>query len=130
MRARSEDNIPVVVKWVFILFPMIPCRPILALIHPTAINARPLDHAGSARALAMLPSPDIHMATAAAKVKSVCMNVPRDIHRRVLHPNASPRRPKKAPKIKQITEQRAWHSVMLNAKSRQSWHSLTTARDS
>ena len=109
--ANMHDSEPVVVNCVFILLPMMPCRPILALINPTQTNESTFDHAGFERASATLPWPDFHMAMAAAMVKSVWMNVPRDIQRRVLHPSLSPRRPMKAPAMKQRTEQKAWRSA-------------------
>ena len=124
------DYEPVVVKCVFILLPMIPCSPILALRNPTQTNVSALVHTGFARPSAMLGWPDIHMARAAAMVKSVWMNVPRDIHRRVLQPSLSPRRPTNAPRKKERTEQRAWRSVIVNKKLRGSLNNLASARAS
>jgi len=121
---------PVVVKCVFILLPMIPCRPILALRNPTQTNENVLVHTGFARPSAMLGWPDFHMAMAAPRVKSVWMNVPRVIHRRVLQPSLSPSRPTNAPKKKERTEQRAWRSVMKNEKLSGSLNNLARARAS
>ena len=124
------DYEPVVVKCVFILLPMIPCRPILALRNPTQTNVSVLVHTGFTRPSAMLGWPDIHMARAAAMVKSVWMNVPRDIHRRVLQPSLSPRRPANAPRMKERTEQSAWRSVIVNKILRGSLNNLARVRAS
>ena len=125
--ARPE---PVVVNCVFILLPMIPCRPILALMNPTQTNESVLVQAGFERTSATLAWPDFHMAMAADMVKSVWMNVPRDIQRRVLQPSLSPRRPMVAPQMKQIREQRAWRSAMWNERSCSPLNNLANARAS
>ena len=48
--------------------PMIPCRPMLALMKPIQTKESALDQAGSSRALAAEGWPDFQMARAAAMV--------------------------------------------------------------
>ena len=61
---------PVVVNCVFTLLPMIPWRPILALMNPTATNVSAFVHAGSPLISATLPWPLFHAVSAAAMVNS------------------------------------------------------------
>jgi hypothetical protein len=91
---------------------MIPCKPILALISPKHAYVAALVHAGTARVDATLPSPLFQSEIAAAIVKSACMTVPRNNHRRVFAPIRSPMRPINAPKRKVVREVRACLSAM------------------
>ena len=104
---RGRAHVPVVVNWVLRRLPMMPCRPMLALMNPTATKERVLVHAGSPRLSATLAEPLCQRTMAPHMVKRVWIKVPRVIHKRVLHPILSPMRPRKAPKMKESTEQRA-----------------------
>lgn len=110
----SPKRAPVVVNCVLTRFPIIPCKPILALMNPMHTNESVLVHAGLARESATLPCWLCHIEIAAAIVKTVWMNVPNASHNRVLQPSLSPRRPMKAPKINVSTEQSACWSAIWN----------------
>ena len=66
--------------------PMMPCRPRLALIKPSAANVSAFVHAGLPRISATLPWPLFHAQSAAAMVKSVWTNVLSTSHARVVSP--------------------------------------------
>lgn len=108
----------VVANCVFTRFPIIPCNPILALMNPMQTNVSVLDHAGSDRASAVDGWPLFHTQSAAAIVKRAWMNVPRNSQARVLAPIRSPMRPRKAPKMKVMTDVRACLSARWKEVSR------------
>ena len=68
---KVEEYALVVANWVFTRLPMIPCRPILALMNPMQANVRAFDHAGSSRESATEGCPLFHTQRAADMVKRV-----------------------------------------------------------
>lgn len=98
--------------------PMMPCRPMLALMKPMVAKVSAFVHTGSARESVTDGCPLFHTHSAAAMVKSVWMNVPRKSHARVFEPMRSPMRPRKAPPRNVVMEVRACLSARWKEKSR------------
>jgi hypothetical protein len=111
-RKMGERDPLVVANCVPKRFPMIPCKPMLALISPKHAYVAALLQAGTSRVEATLPCPLFQSEIAAAIVKSAWMIVPRNNHRRVFAPIRSPMRPMKAPKRKVVREVRACLSAI------------------
>lgn len=95
----------VVANSVLTRFPMIPCRPILALMNAMAANPSVLVHVGPF--VEKLDWPPFQRRMAAAMVNSACNTVPKKSQTRVRGPIWSPIRPRNAPERKAITEVRA-----------------------
>lgn len=123
----------VVANCVFKRLPMMPCKPMLALISPKHAYVLALDHDGTSRVEATLPSPLFQSEIAAAIVKSAWIIVPRNNQRRVLAPIRSPMRPIKAPKRKVVRAVRACLSAIWKEVSRcpgGPWKRRASARES